>query len=594
MCGIAGFYASTSTLDPRLQTFFSKALFHRGPDGEGIFETHTSSNCSLLLLHRRLSIVDLEHGHQPLIGQDPLGKEAVLILNGEIYNQEILRKKYPSYPFKTQSDCEPLLPLYFEKGEKFDEDLRGMYAFALYDKSSNALILGRDPFGIKPLYYRCDETGFAFASEITALLFPWDSAHSLDTFTCNEVLNLQFSCGRKTMFPGICRLLPGEMLWVSDGKIKKSSHLAALNYKQPSFKRKTQQALQELEKNLLETLQGHLMADVPVGLFYSKGVDSSVLLRGLNLLGHKEIPAFHLIFEDEKTSIPDDFPLKAHFKEILFQEEDFWKFLPLAAFIMDDFAADYALLPTLKLSQAAQQQGLKVILSGEGGDEIFAGYGRYKKAIRWRLFGGKSLREKSLLQGFDLFKAPSSWRSDIIKAEQEISQYKELSSLQKAQALDIKDWLPHDLMIKLDRTLMHFGIEGRPPFLDKVFANFGFFLEDSLKLYQVHGKWILKKWLQKQVGLNFFEKKKGFTPPVGHWISKKAYILGPLLKNQEALKELFPQKIEDLFKKLSQNPTLKKEGMAAWVLLFYTLWYKIQVEKISWKEDVFDILKKSS
>ncbi len=591
MCGIAGFYASTQTIDSRLQTYFSNSLSHRGPDGEGIFKTHTSSGNPLLLLHRRLSIVDLQHGQQPLMGEDELGKEAVLILNGEIYNQESLRKRYAPYPFKTESDCEPLLPLYFEKGEKFVNDLRGMYAFALYDTRSNELILGRDPFGIKPLYYRMDERGFAFASEITALLFPWEKFPSLEKSSQMQALNLQFSCGKKTMFSGIYRLLPGETLFVLDGKIKNSFCLPALNYAQSRKKSKTQEALKEFEKTLLETIQSHLMADVPVGLFYSKGVDSSILLRGLNLLGHTQVPAFHLIFEGEKSSIPDGFPLKACFEEIFFGEEDFWKLLPLAAYIMDDFAADYAILPTLKLSEAAQKKGLKVILSGEGGDEVFAGYGRYKKASRPRLFGGRSLREKSLLHGLGLLKESSPWRHDILQAERKISQYKELSSLQKAQALDIEDWLPHDLMLKLDRTLMHFGIEGRPPFLDKDLANLGFFLKDELKLRRGHGKWILKKWLEEQVGLDFFEKKKGFTVPISRWISKKAHILGPLLKKQEALKDIcVPEKIEELFEKLARDPELKREGMAAWILLFYTLWYKIHVEKKEWKRDVFEIL----
>ena len=248
MCGIAGFYASTQTIDPRVQTYFSKSLSHRGPDGEGVFNTHTSSGQHLMLLHRRLSIVDLEHGKQPLMGHDDLGKEAVLILNGEIYNQNILRKKYMSYPFKTESDCEPLLPLYFEKGEKFADDLRGMYAFALYDSRSNELILGRDPFGIKPLYYRMDETGFAFASEIPALLFPWEKFPFLEKSSQMQALNLQFSCEKKTMFSGIYRLLPGEVLFVLDGKIKKSFRLPALNYAQSQKKTKTQEALREFEK----------------------------------------------------------------------------------------------------------------------------------------------------------------------------------------------------------------------------------------------------------------------------------------------------------------------------------------------------------
>lgn len=595
MCGIAGFYTAHSSLDPRVQPYFSKTLSHRGPDGEGIFLTETSSQHTLLLFHRRLSIIDLAQGKQPLLGENATRK-AALVLNGEIYNHLSLRQHYSSYSFKTSSDGEPLLPLYFEKGESFLENIRGMYGLALYDIETDDLILARDPFGIKPLYYRTDVEGFAFASEINALIFPWMSHPSLQKEVQDQVLNLQFSCGRETLFSGIYRVLPGEILIIREGKIRKRGFLDALDYHHSREDLDVKDALEAFEKTLLETLDTHLMADVPVGIFYSKGVDSSVLLKGLNLLGHQNLKAFHLAFEGDRSSPQDaSFPLKASFEEIFFQEEDFWRLLPLAAFVMDDFAADYACLPTLKLAEAAKEQGLKIILSGEGGDEIFAGYGRYKKAVRPRLFGGRSLREKSLVGGTGILKDHQGWRASFEATEKEIASFKALSLLQKAQALDLKDWLPHDLMVKLDRTLMYFGIEGRPPFLDKSLANFGFFLKDNLKLRHQHGKWILKKWLSSRCPpLNFFEKKRGFTPPIGLWLSRQARFLGEVLVDQEALKGLCnPEEVKHLFQRMSKNQHSKNEEHAAWIILFYTFWYKLHVEKISLHEDSFEMLRET-
>lgn len=595
MCGIAGYYAFDGVIDPRIQVYFSNALKHRGPDGEGIFETFTQSDGKLLLQHLRLSINDLESGAQPLVGVYPSGQKISLIVNGEIYNAPELRVQYKKYPFKTHSDCEPLLPLYFELGPEFVHTLQGMYALALYDESEDSLILARDPFGIKPLYWRESSKGFAFASTLEALLFPWERSLPLNKKAQEEVLNLQFSCGSSTQFSEIFRLLPGEVLKVSGGHVKDRFYVKALDFKMHRQKLQKREALKKFEDILTQTISSHLMSDVPVGLFYSGGVDSSVVLCALNLLGHRETSAFYLNFEGQEDIQFKNFPLKARYETIQFKEQDFWDLLPLSAYVMDDCAADYAILPTLKLAQRAAHHNLRVVLSGEGGDEIFAGYGRYRKTMRPWFLGGRTLRHKSLLQGLGLLRSCPDWRDGIDHTERILFSIDTLDLLQRAQALDIADWLPHDLMTKLDRSLMHFGIEGRPPFLDRRFAAFGFFLDDSLKIYKGHGKWLLKQWLfEKEPSLNPFSKKRGFTPPVGTWISKKADYLADLLKNQEILNVFcYPQRINDLFKTLGQNPTLKKEGLAAWILLFYVLWYKIHVERISYKTDVFSLLKGS-
>ena len=594
MCGIAGFYSFSGAIDPRIEPYFSKALAHRGRDGEGVYRAETQKGGEILLVHRRLSILDLEHGAQPLIADTFKKDHLIASVNGEIYNDRALRSLYPSFPFKTHSDCEVLLPLYQDKGISFIKDLRGMYGLALYDSVLDRLILARDPFGIKPLYYRQTETGFAFASEVKALLFPWENLPELDHTSQEEVLNLQFSCGRKTLFSKVYRLLPGEVLDVKHGIIQETLYIPALN--KEKYVKTIHESLKAFETCLLDTLQVHLHADVPVGIFYSGGVDSSVILKGLNQLGYETFPAFHLSFEGQEEGLPKNSSLKADLQEVLLTEEDFWRLLPLAAFVMDDFAADYAIIPTLKLSEAAQYQGLKVILSGEGGDEIFAGYGRYKKVLRSRFFGGRALREKSLLHGMNLLKPSLLWRQALSITEEDLSHDGTLSRLQKSQFLDISEWLPNDLMLKLDRALMWFGIEGRPPFLDLWLGNFGFFLKDSLKIKGRYGKWLLKEWLLKgDFSLDCFSKKKGFTPPIARWIGGKSAFLGEYLVRQACLKELcFEESIKKLFNRLQDNPTLKKEAMAGWILLFYVLWHKIHVEKVSFTKSVFELLSEKS
>jgi asparagine synthase (glutamine-hydrolysing) len=249
--------------------------------------------------------------------------------------------------------------------------------------------------------------------------------------------------------------------------------------------------------------------------------------------------------------------------------------------------ADYAILPTWKLAQTAAQ-GLKVILSGEGGDEIFAGYGRYRSVLRPWFLGGRTIRHRGNFQGLDVLRENSTaWRDGIATTEA-VSHAQGRSRLQAAQAVDAADWLSNDLLTKLDRCLMAHGLEGRTPFLDPIVAEAAFRLPDNLKIRKGLGKYALRLWLQNVMPeAEPFSKKRGFTVPVGDWIASESGRLGGLIEEQEAIQRICkPGRAKDLF-----TAGGKHKGFAAWILLFFALWAKHHIEGVDIRQaSVFDAL----
>ncbi|MBT6510515.1 MAG: asparagine synthase, partial [Rhodospirillaceae bacterium] len=263
--------------------------------------------------------------------------------------------------------------------------------------------------------------------------------------------------------------------------------------------------------------------------------------------------------------------------EVSFGRDDFWRVLPRVAAAMDDPAADYATLPTYRLAEVARDS-IKVVLSGEGGDELFAGYGRYRRYLRHRLLGGGRLRRHGSFDGLGVLKATiGSWREGLNAAELAAG-LGSRSKLQQAQAADIADWLPNDLLTKLDRCLMIHGIEGRVPFLDTHVADVGFRLPDDLKLRDKRGKYLLRHWLRRELPeADAFSRKRGFTVPVGAWIADQGSTLGPLVAASPALDGWTePGRVRRLFERAER----KKEGFAAWTLLFYALWHRRHIEGV--------------
>jgi asparagine synthase (glutamine-hydrolysing) len=585
MCGIAGVMTRNGEPPNRLLLDrLTVALHHRGPDGSG---SHVARNVGMV--QTRLAIIDLRTGDQPLY--EPGG--AALVANGEIYNYLELRAALTGVEFATASDCEPPLYLYRRYGLDFVEHLRGMFAIALHDPVEGHLVLARDPFGIKPLYYIETDAFFAFASEPQALLAAGLVAPVMNEFASAELLQLQYTTGAETIIAGVQRLLPGETLVVRDGRIVARRRRPALAA-EPPLLRGEAEAMRDLDRALTDSVEVHQRADVPYGMFLSGGIDSSILLTLMAQLNDRPVRAFTAGFGD--GGVPDEREharaiaraLGADMVEVDFDQLDFWRLLPRIVAVMDDPAADYAILPTYKLSAAAHADGLKVILSGEGGDELFAGYGRYRSAMRPWWQGGRSMRTRGIFDRLDVLRErPAGWRDGLTAAEA-TAEFPGGSRLQFAQAVDCADWLPNDLLIKLDRCLMAHGVEGRTPFLDREVTSIGIRLPDDLKVRDGLGKWLLRKWLDDHLPIaRAFERKRGFSVPVGEWIREHGNRIGPLVARQPGVASLCePSAVERLFVTRS-----RRAGFASWVLLFFALWHNHHIVGDATVDgDAFDVL----
>jgi asparagine synthase (glutamine-hydrolysing) len=581
MCGIAGIMLKPgAVLDPAILTQFAKSLAHRGPDGAG---ANTAEDTSLI--HTRLAIIDLTTGDQP-IRSGPL----TLIANGEIYNYLELRGELP-VSYATNSDCEPPLKLFSRRSADYARSLRGMYAIAIHDRAFHTLTLSRDPFGIKPLYTVETNLGTAFASEPQALLDAGLTPRAIDPAKLNELLNLQFTTGRQSIFQNINRVLPGETLTLRDGTLQSTKTIPAIE-PGPAITNEDD-ALKQLDKIFESTIDLHQRSDVPYGMFLSGGIDSSAILAMMARLNASPVLAFTAGFDipgvaDERDAAEATAKsVGARHERIHITETMVWDHLPEIVATMDDPVADYAIIPTWFLARRARQD-VKVILSGEGGDEMFAGYGRYRAAARPFPFA-KKMRSRAIFDGLDVLRTPpQNWRTGIAAAEAEI---RDPSALKRAQKIDIVDWLPHDLLLKLDRCLMAHAIEGRTPFIDPEIAKFAFSLPDKLLVRNGQGKFLLRAWLAKNMpAAQPFAKKQGFDVPIGTWIAKQGATLGELVAKSPLIAELAePSKVQTLFK----NAGDKRAGFAAWVLLFTALWHRRHILNLPPAGDVFSTLRQS-
>ncbi|MBV8455408.1 MAG: asparagine synthase (glutamine-hydrolyzing) [Acetobacteraceae bacterium] len=561
MCGIAGVMTRDgSTPDAAMLQALQAALAHRGPDGRGMLVRGDVG-----LVHLRLAIVDLATGDQPLLA--PGG--TALVANGEIYNDPDLRRTMAGAPFRTRSDNEPAAFLVEAHGATFAEHLRGMYAIAAHNPHAGQLLLARDPFGIKPLYYASSETVFAFASEPQALLAAGFGTRAAGRRQLAELLQLKFVTGAETIFPGIFRVLPGETLVIERGAIVGRHRRAALPAGRPVHIRR-ETAIRELEGALLDSVAAHLRSDVPYGLFFSGGIDSSVLLMLMRRATSSRIQSLTIGWEgggaaDESREAERLAQLVgADCERLTMMAQDFWSLTPRVAAAIDDPTADAAVLPTWMLGRAAAAGGLKVTLCGEGGDELFAGYGRYRKRhAPWRWL----TRPPRTKGTFGVQPTLNGWRDGLAKVERQSAA--DRSPLQHAQAVDCAEWLPNDLLIKLDRTLMAHGVEGRTPYLDPEVADFAFRLPDTHKVGLRFGKVLLRTWLAR----NFPEaeawaRKKGFNPPVGAWMASQGAQLGELVSGHPALAGVLPvETVRAAFANAADA------SQPAWSLLFTALWY---------------------
>jgi asparagine synthase (glutamine-hydrolysing) len=584
MCGIAGLILSSGAAppDPGTLTKLIEALRHRGPDGSG----HAVVG-RVALAHNRLSIIDLVSGDQPLFAGP-----ATLVANGEVYNYRELRAAMPGVTFSTNSDCEPPLHLWLRDGTDYAHVLRGMYAIAIHERVQRSVTLTRDPFGIKPLYIAQIEGGLGFASEPQALLDAGLVARKVYAPAREELLQLQFTTGADTIFEGIQRLLPGETITCADGHVlsrRRISHLP----EGPPEEIGEDAALARLDRALEESVDLHQRSDVPYGMFLSGGVDSATILALMARLNSEPVLAFTAGFDAPETADEREHAalvaraVGARHESIEVTEAMVWEHLPEIVACMDDPAADYAIIPTWFLAQRARQD-VKVVLSGEGGDEIFGGYGRYRSAMRPWWMGGRTMWARGSFDKVPVLRTrPSGWRDGIAAAEARAAEGGR-SRLAAAQATDMADWLPHDLLLKLDRCLMAHAVEGRTPFLDPGVAAAAFRLPDGLKLRKGMGKWILRKWLEQNLPVaRPFAPKQGFTVPVGSWIKGQGTRLGPLVAAQPCIAEIaHPELVEALFRDIRRW----RHGFACWKLLFYALWHRRHIQGLPPAGDVFNTL----
>ena len=565
MSGIGGLFARAGAPPaPDAVARLSAALAGRGAGGEGRHEGR-----AVVLIHRRQAEPANRRAEQPFV--EPGG--AVLVGDGAL-------------------DPAPL-QLYRAYGIEFARHLRGGTALALYDPELGRLLLARDGFGIKPLYYAETGQGFLFASTAAALLATGLVPTTLLPAARDELLQLQFTIGRTTPFAGIHRVLAGETLIVERGRLVDRRLYRPLPVVGP-LPTAIEPALATLDGLLDRAVTRHCQAEGPVGLLLSGGVESVALLTLMAAQGAAPVEALCLGFsqpaaggelESARTVAAT---LGARLTEVPFREADFWHLLPEVAAAIDDPMADVALVPQWKLARAAEEAGFRTLLSGEGGDELFGGYGRYRSLLRPWWAGGRLPRTRGVFDGLGLLRgALPGWRDGLLAAEA-AQALGSRTRLQMAQAADCQDWLPNDLLARLDRCLAPRGLDARLPLLDREVALFAFGLPDELKIRDGVGKWLLRRWLHQRLpDAGVLVRRRRDTIPVGDWLRRRGAMLGPLVARQDGVSEIcLPDTVERLFAKIEN----KRQVFAAWSLLFYALWHRAHIAGLPPERDVFQTL----
>ncbi len=586
MCGIGGLYLRQGEASGTTLEAISERLAHRGPDGFGHWREGRVG-----LAHARLAIIDLSGGQQPLHNED---QRLVLVANGEIYNYIELRQELEAlgHRFSTHSDCETILHAYEAWGHDFVHRLHGMFAFALYDRNTGNLLLARDRLGIKPLFFCERHEGFYFASEVKGLL-PVLGRREVEPRALAQYLQSNYSSGRETLFKGIERLLPGEI-----ASIDASGTVSRRRYWSPFQVRPAQtslpEALEQYDGLMRDVMREHMRTDVPFGLFLSGGVDSSVLLALLARESQTPIRTLSVGFPDSgvrnelAVAASTAARFSARHSALELDRNSLLPRLPHCVWAADELMADYASLPLSALAERAGEE-LKVVFSGEGGDEVFAGYGRYrphplKALLGWlRAPGSDGYRSKGACSAFgntlfseELHTAMSGWRAPFETAWR--SAPASWSRLQRMQATDMETWLPDDLLVKADRILMAWGIEGRVPFLDHRVVEFGLSLPDTLKIDRKNGKRFLKLWAEQFLPReHLWGRKSGFTVPVREWLS--GALLDQLevrLPENPGIRRWFnPAGVRDLIRTQRNGG---RHSAALWALVQFAIWHTLFID----------------
>ncbi len=553
MCGIFGYFdRGGRSLSADTLRAMGESIRHRGPDDQGIFTAP-----GVGLGNQRLSIIDLAGGHQPFVSDDG---QIVVVQNGEIFNhvelaQELARS---GHPCRTHSDTEVLLRLYEREGIDFVHKLNGMFAIAIYDAREQALYLVRDRIGVKPLYLHDDGRQLTFGSEIKAVLKAGMPTPGMDEEALHHFLTFNYVPAPYTIYQGIRHLMPGHLLKVSAAgtRVRRWWNLAEVS---PEHGRTEADWVEEFNAVLDDAVRLRLRSDVPFGAFLSGGVDSSTIVGLMARHMSEPVKTFCIGFDDPRfdesvfaQEAADRFGTQHVLEKVDPDMLDLW---PMATYHCDQPHGDVSFLPTYRVSALAAKH-VKVVLTGDGGDELFAGYDKYKsffaqpEAGTWsddefqrRYFDSISLfthAGKQALYGEDLARRLARVDSfDVARPYfQEVAHQDRIN---QALYLDMQLLLSGNNLVKPDRMGMAVSLEARTPFLDYRMMELAFRMPGSLKLKDGVTKYLYKKAVAPLIGENLaYRRKQMFTVPVGEWFrSGKAQYLREHCRSDSAMGRFF-------------------------------------------------------
>ena len=596
-------------------------LAHRGPDGQGV---HLDGNIGLG--HVRLSIIDLNTGAQPMTNED---ESVWIVFNGEIYNFAALRERLVArgHVFRSQSDTEVIVHAYEEFGPDCVRELRGMFAFAIWDSKRRRLFVARDRVGIKPLYF-CQAGGaFYFASELKAIIADTAVPRDINLSGIRQFLSFHYLPGTETLFQHIHKLPPGHSLTVDSGRVTQQRYWD-LCFTRERWKMPFEEATAELHDLLASTVRDHMIADVPVGILSSGGVDSSAILSFAVQATDKKIKTFTVGFDGNQVIDERPYARLAaerigteHF-ETSISAEDFWSFLPDYVWHMEEPVCEPPAVALFYVSRLAREH-VKVVLSGEGGDEAFAGYPNYPNML-WldqvrarlgplarstgvgaefagRLFGNEKCRRygsalgrplatqyfsrTSGPTGFFNANAGSFFAPDFLCQTASVSAPKFIGNLTASLAeesllsqmlyVDSKTWLPDDLLLKADKITMANSLELRVPLLDHVVLEFAASLPPDFKVRNWETKRILKATFAKSLPDEILKRKKaGFPVPYESWLrgELKQQVRDLLLSDRCLSRGYFkPAEVRRL---LAANACEGRFAKEVFCLLVLELWHR--------------------
>jgi len=613
MCGIAGYYSERDFGEPVLQAM-TRALRYRGPDAEGFFSTD-----KIHFGHRRLSVIDVAGSAQPLFNED--GRVA-LVFNGEIYNFQALRTELAAagHRFRTHGDSEVLVHAYEQYGHDMLLRLSGMFAFAIWDEAKQSLFVARDHLGVKPLYYYWDGSVFVFGSELKAILHHPAVRRDIDLDALGLYLECQYIPAPRSIYKFIRKLKAGHFLVLAQGKLSESSYWV------PDYSQKLDidenEAIDLVEAELRKSVGSMLVSDVPLGTFLSGGIDSGLIAALMTDCLAKPVDTFNLGFagdtllseHKEAQSVATHIGSRHH--ALMIEPGAVLNAFESWVDVFDEPFGDQAALPTLLLSQLTRQH-VTVVLTGEGADEIFAGYSNYRKRVRedrlvsllgakWSPLPHLVPHLPSLLRKDRILKAVAKPRSrryvtipnifdeslrqslltEVFRerlteqmADYAEGFYRECNSpyyMDKIMYVDARLWLPDDLLTKVDRATMAHSLEARVPYLDHHFVETCARLDPHLKQRDRTQKYILKKVAERYLPREIVHRsKQGFVMPLHQWLGGelKSYLNECLSETGLLARNLFkPAAVRRL---LDQHHSGRKNhSTRLWALLVLELWFR--------------------